>query len=120
VVLLVVIGAPILAGWAAAGRTDVAAAQNGQSAAAGLWTGGVAALVVTILTISTMLVFPGHVPLEWANPDPNVPHGTAFEIQMSVSDAAAKYLFVLLVGPLVGTVFGLLGVSLLPQRRPSN
>ena len=137
--VLIVIGAPVAAGWAAARRTvvpgpedvaaaqrtvpprpeNVAAARNSQSAAAGLWTGGAAALVITILTISTMLIFPDQVPLEWANPDPSVPHGTAFEIQMSVSDAAARYLVVLFVAPLFGAVFGLLGVALPHRRQPS-
>ena len=35
-----------------------------------------------------------------------MPHGTQFEIQMSVSDAAVRYLFALIVGPALGLVLG--------------
>src|SRR3954471_5813351 len=41
---------------------------------AGVVTGGTGALVLATLTIPTMLLFPARVPLEWANPDPDVPH----------------------------------------------
>ena len=58
---------------------------------AGLVAGGVGALVLVTLTIPTMVLFPAHVPLKWANPDPDVPHGTPFELEMSVGDAAVKY-----------------------------
>jgi len=37
------------------------------------------------------------VPLSWANPDPAAPHGTPFEIQMTVSDTAGRYLTVLVL-----------------------
>jgi hypothetical protein len=73
---------------------------------AGLCIGGVGALVLATLTIGTMLLAPQAVTLEWANPDPTVPHGTPFEIQMSVSDAAVRYLFALIVGPACGLVLG--------------
>jgi hypothetical protein len=73
---------------------------------AGLSMGGVAALVLAILTIGTMLLVPRSVTLEWANPDPYAPHGTPFEIQMSVGDAAIRYLFALLAGPPLGLILG--------------
>jgi hypothetical protein len=55
-----------------------------------------------------MRLFPGQVPLKWANPDPSVQHGTPYEIEMSVSDAAARYLPLLFLAPLVGPVLGAL------------
>jgi hypothetical protein len=75
-------------------------------AAGGLWAGATAALLLAVLTIATMLVFPGHVDLKWANPSPAVPHGTPFEVQMSVSDTAVKYLAALILLPLVGLLLG--------------
>jgi hypothetical protein len=76
---------------------------------AGLYVGGMAALLLNILTIGTMLLLPGHVDLKWANPDPNATHGTTFEVQMSVGDAAIKYEVGLLLGPLIGFVLGAIG-----------
>ena len=74
----------------------------------------IAALVATTLTLIMMRLFPGQVTLEWANPDPNVPHGTPYEIEMSVSDAAARYLPLLFLAPLVGPALG----ALLSRREP--
>ena len=96
--VLMAFGAPVLAGRLAAP----------QRLAAGLWSGIVAGLVTTNLTITTMLLMPRAVPLIWANPDPNAPHGTLFEIQMTVSDTAGQYLIVLLLAPLVGLIGGVL------------
>ena len=84
---------------------------------AGLCAGGAAALVLGILTITTMLLFPRQVDLEWANPDPTAPHGTAYEVQMSVGDAALKYQAGLLLGPLLGSALGAVGGSLADRRR---
>jgi hypothetical protein len=78
-------------------------------AIAGLCAGGAAALLLNILTVATMLLLPRHVDLKWANPDPNAPHGTAFEVRMSVGDAALKYEAGLLLGPLLGLVLGAAG-----------
>jgi hypothetical protein len=75
----------------------------------GLYAGAVAALLLNILTVTTMLLLPRQVDLKWANPDPAVPHGTAFEIQMSVSDAALPYQIGLVLGPLAGLVLGAIG-----------
>jgi hypothetical protein len=76
-------------------------------------------LVLSVLTIGTMLMFPGQVDLIWANPDPNVAHGTAFEVQMSVGDTAIKYQLGLFVLPLVGSVIGALSWTATTQRRPA-
>jgi hypothetical protein len=72
----------------------------------GVWAGGTAALLLAVLTIATMVFFPEHVDLKWANPSAAVPHGTPFEIQMSVSDTAVKYFAGLVLGPLVGLLLG--------------
>ncbi|MET8765040.1 hypothetical protein [Lentzea sp. NPDC004782] len=88
-----------------------------QGAIAGLCAGGTAALLLATLTIATMVLLPGQVDLEWANPDPSVPHGTLFELQMSVSDAAIRYQLGLLLGPLAGLAIGYLGSSF---RRPGR
>jgi hypothetical protein len=90
--LVVAFGTPILAGRLA----------GAQALRAGLWSGMVAALVITNLTVTTMLLMPRAVPLIWANPDPAAPHGTLFEIQMTVSDTAGQYLVVLVLAPLIG------------------
>jgi len=92
------VAVPVAAGWAM-WRLRV-------GPLGGLWAGGTAALALAVLTIATMLAFPEHVALEWANPSPLVPHGTPYEVQMSVGDAAIKYLAGLLFGPLVGLVLG--------------
>lgn len=73
---------------------------------AGLCAGATAAVLVTVLTVGTMLLFPGSVDLIWANPDPLAPHGTAYELQMTLSDTAGKYQLALLFGPLVGLALG--------------
>jgi hypothetical protein len=115
-------------GWLAAGYTIVlfavlpagfwAAGWWGGSLG-GLYAGGAAALVLSALTIGTMLMFPGQVDLIWANPDPNVAHGTAFEVRMSVGDTAIKYQLGLFVLPLVGIVIGALSWSAATQRTPA-
>jgi hypothetical protein len=92
------VAVPVAAGWAL-WRLRV-------GPLGGLWAGGTAALTLAVLTIATMLAFPGHVTLEWANPSPLVPHGTPYEVQMSVGDAALKYLVGLLFGPLAGLLLG--------------
>ena len=120
---LVPLGA-LLAAGVLAGRRNVDR-RLGDGTIAGLCAGGTAAILLNILTIGTMLLLPRQVDLEWANPDPNVAHGTADEIQMSVGDAAIKYEFGLLLGPLLGLVAGVIGgVALagadeapLPRRR---
>jgi hypothetical protein len=107
------LGAPVLAGCAAASRLDPAAFPvpeevdwRSDGAVAGLWAGISGALVVTTLTLVMMRLHPRRVPLRWANPDPNVPHGTPYEVQMSVSDGAEVYLALLILAPIVGAILG--------------
>jgi hypothetical protein len=75
----------------------------------GLCAGTTAALLLAVLTIGTMLLFPRLVDLKWANPSPFVPHGTTYELQMTLGDTAAKYYLILLAGPILGLVLGGLG-----------
>ncbi|MEV6240883.1 hypothetical protein [Lentzea sp. NPDC051838] len=91
-----------------------------QGAIAGLCAGGTAALLLAALTITTMVLFPGQVDLEWANPDPSAPHGTTFELQMSVGDAAIRYQLGLLLGPLAGAAAGFLGGAFTRPGRVSG
>lgn len=94
-----------------------------QGVVAGLCAGGTAALLLATLTIATMVLLPGQVDLEWANPDPSVPHGTLFELQMSVGDAALRYQIGLLLGPFAGLAAGFLGSSFTrpnPRRAPGR
>ncbi|MGW4208601.1 hypothetical protein ACWEIJ_11500 [Lentzea sp. NPDC004789] len=95
----------------------VLAGEQRQGAVAGLCAGGAAAVLLATLTIATMVLLPGQVDLEWANPDPSVPHGTLFELQMSVSDTAIRYQLGLLLGPAAGLAIGYLGSSF---RRPGR
>jgi hypothetical protein len=88
----------------------------GSGAVGGLCAGGTAALLLAILTIATMLLLPRQVDLEWGNPDPNVPHGTPGEVQMSVGDAAIKYQAGLVIGPLLGLVLGAVGGGIVVRR----
>ena len=111
-VVLVVLGTPMVAGGWAAARSRASTPSEDwlkQGILAGTVVGAVGALLITVLTIPTMLVFPDRVPLKWANPSPLVPHGTVFEIQMSLGDAAVGYLVWLLLGPLLGATLGLAG-----------
>ncbi|KJK43223.1 hypothetical protein UK23_34030 [Lentzea aerocolonigenes] len=91
-----------------------------QGVVAGLCAGGAAALVLATLTIATMVLLPGQVDLEWANPDPAAPHGTLFELQMSVGDAAVRYQLGLVLGPFAGLVCGFLGSSFTRPGRVSE
>jgi hypothetical protein len=91
-----------------------------QGCLAGLCAGGTAALLLSIITIATMLLLPRHVDLKWANPDPAVAHGTTFEVQMSVGDAALKYQLGLLLGPLIGLALGAVAGAGVAGRREAQ
>jgi hypothetical protein len=123
--LLATLGAPFLAGKLAGDRTpelvgpaEWSTARLSQGFRAGLCTGGVAALLVALLTIPTMVHFPHRVALKWANPSPNVPHGGTFEVQMSVGDGAQKYLVLLFLGPFLAAGLGAAGGETRRQPHP--
>ncbi|GAA0990852.1 hypothetical protein GCM10009555_077290 [Acrocarpospora macrocephala] len=115
---LVLAAGPLATRSTRGSATFTAAARRGTLA--GLCAGTAAALVVAILTITTMLMLPRQVDLIWANPSPNVPHGTLFEVQMSVSDTAAKYEAGLIAGPLLGLLIGAFGGTSRRGRRLSG
>jgi hypothetical protein len=118
VLLFAIPAGPFIAGVVAA-RHAGAAKDTGDSSdiaitqgiVAGTMAGAIAALLIAVLTIPTMVRFPHDVRLEWASPDPNVAHGTPFEVQMSVSDAAQRYEIFLVLGPLLGAAIGLGGAT---------
>ncbi|MEO6089909.1 MAG: hypothetical protein ABIQ18_43055 [Umezawaea sp.] len=105
--LVIVPPAALLAAGVLAGKR---AGRDRDGWLAGVCAGGVAALLLTVLTVTMMLLSPSQVDLKWADPDPNVPHGTDYELRMSVGDSAVHYEFGLLIGPLAGLVLGGLGV----------
>jgi hypothetical protein len=83
---------------------------------AGLLAGGAGALVIGASTITMLYLMPQRVPIEWANPDPHVPHGTPFEVQMSVGDSVGTHLLYLIVGPLIGVVLSSVGIAVSESR----
>jgi hypothetical protein len=115
-VLAVIPGVLVAAGYLAARRTGDPAGtgrtRRTQGATAGLLAGIVGALLLTVLTLPTMALFPDSVAVKWANPDPDAPHGTTYERQMSVGDSAGKYVLFLLLGPLVGAGMGIVGAAI--------
>ncbi len=93
---LVAAGAPLAAGVLARDREE--------GALAGLQAGGLGAVVFVALAIPTMLAFPDTIPLAWQGRE------------VIVSDAALHAEVFLLAGPLIGTLFGLIGGALCPGR----
>jgi hypothetical protein len=92
VLLFAIPAGPFIAGVVAARRAG-AAKDTGDSSdiaitqgiVAGTMAGAIGALLIAVLTIPTMVRFPHDVRLEWASPDPNIAHGTPFEVQMSAA-----------------------------------
>jgi hypothetical protein len=126
-VLTLAIGGPIVAGLLAArlASRHRSRAQGSRRPAgdpvrdallAGVTAAAVAALLITLLTIPTMLLFPHQVHLKWANPDPDAPHGTPFEVEMSVGDTAARYEGLLFIAPFAGFLFGCIGAAADPEH----
>jgi hypothetical protein len=120
---LAALGAPLLAGRLAGGRTTgpedpeaLSLARSGQGLRAGLCSGLVATLIIVLLTLPTMVHYPRDVALKWANPSPNVPHGGIFEVRMSVGDGSLKYMLLLILGPLTGAALGGAGGDLRRKR----
>ena len=91
-------------------------------AAVGFYAGATTAVLLATFTILTMLLLPRQVDLKWDNPNPNVPHGTTYEVQMSVGDAAIKYQIGLVVLPLLGLLLGAISGAVSPagKSRPAT
>ena len=151
--LLLALGATIAAGIVAARRTPVrgsrlrpADARARHGVAAGLCAGTVAALLVSLLGISTVALFPQEANrLTWTLPYrytvPNSPAllwqdrhapamqyrdaapATLYEFEVGVTDSAAGYLVVLVLFPVFGAGLGawggLYGAGQ-PRRRPGG
>jgi hypothetical protein len=137
------IGAPVVAGAAAArpaitgapvasvtgvqGAEDAGPADEevdgiGQGIVAGGLIGGAAALVMSMLASSTLMLWPNRVTdIRWSNPaNARLPHPTPDDFAMSVSDSFPKYLVYVVVGPLLGMVLGWIGAAVagrVGQRR---
>jgi hypothetical protein len=102
-------------------RTDLRARQG---CAAGLCTGAAAALIVTVLGISTIALMPNVASsLRWTLPSAHLPPGSASLFEVSFTEAAAGYLLVLIIFPLLGAGLGAWGglfVADNPGRRPGE
>jgi hypothetical protein len=113
-----VLAAGITAGVRAARRTSRRKSANArarQGGAAGLCAGVAAAMIVSLLGISTIALFPRDAKvLEWTLPGQHseaqaVGNGAVYDFEVSVSEAGAGYLLVLLFFPLLGAGLGAWG-----------
>jgi hypothetical protein len=110
-------GAVVVAGWAVARRTPLrsvlrpqAGAPARQAIAAGLWAGMAGALMVSVLGIGTIALVPHELGrLSWTLPTHQLPPGTVYAFESSVSSSAAGYLLVLVFFPLLGAGLGAWG-----------
>ncbi|HXW45096.1 MAG TPA: hypothetical protein VEL03_09930 [Streptosporangiaceae bacterium] len=113
-----VLAAGIAAGVRAARRTSRRKSANArarQGGAAGLCAGVAAAMIVSLLGISTIALVPRDAKmLEWTLPGQHqeataVDNGSVYNFEVSVSEAGAGYLLVLLFFPLLGAGLGAWG-----------
>ncbi len=91
-----------------------------QGVVAGLCAGGAAALLVSLLGISTIALAP-HVArgIQWTLPSHAGQAGPVYEFEVSVTEAAAGYLLVLVLFPLFGAGLGAWG-GLYGSDRPGR
>jgi hypothetical protein len=81
-----------------------------QGFAAGLCAGAAAALVVSVLGISTIALMPNAASsLQWTLPGGHMPPGSAYLFEVSFTEAAAGFLLVLIIFPLLGAGLGAWG-----------
>lgn len=104
---VVALGGPVMCGM-------VASAQGRQGVVAGLVTGVIAALLITVFSVTTMLLFPHRVTLK--DDSPGHASGSAYDVRMTVSDTAVEYLVLLVLAPGVGALGGACG-SAVGRRR---
>jgi len=89
------------------GRADVRARQG---CAAGLCAGAAAALLVSVLGMSTIALVPHAASgLQWTLPGGHLPSGSAYTFEVSFTEAAAGYLLVLIIFPVLGAGLGAWG-----------
>ena len=110
------LGVVVAAGVAAArrtsrnGRRPVADARPRQGVAAGLCAGAAAALVVSLVGLTTIALLPHQLPhLQWAFSGAHLAPGSVYEFEIGVTDTAAGHLLVLVVFPLLGAGLGAWG-----------
>jgi len=95
-------------------------AQARQGLAAGACAGVAAALIVSILGITTVAFVPHDASIfEWTLPVQHAQARSFYEFEVSFSEAAAGYLLVLLFFPLLGAGLGAWG-GLYGSERPGN
>ena len=120
-----VAGAAVVAGLKAARRTVRPSKRRPgggipalQGLAAGLCTGAAAAMVVSILGMSTIALVPQDARvLQWTLPGQHLQPGSFYAFEVSVSQAAVGFLLVLLIFPLLGAGLGAWGGMYGAQRR---
>ena len=130
-VVPLVAGAGVAAGLMAARRTSgrgsqlpLADTRARQGVAAGLCAGATAALLVSVLGISTIALLPQEAArLQWALPGRHTVPGSVYAFEVSLSNSAAGHLLVLILAPLLfaglGAWGGLYGAGR-PGRRPGG
>jgi hypothetical protein len=121
-----VLAAAVMAGVKAARRTGrrtrrtKAETLARQGLAAGACAGVAAALIVSILGMTTIAFVPHDASIfEWTLPVQHIQPGSFYAFEVSVSEAAAGYLLVLLFFPLLGAGLGAWG-GLYGSERPGN
>jgi hypothetical protein len=120
-----VVAAAVVAGVKAARRSARLARRRGrpniparQGLAAGACTGVAAAMVLSILGMSTIALVPQDARvLQWTLPGQHLQPGTVYAFEVSLSQAAAGFLLVLLIFPLLGAGLGAWGGLYAEQRR---
>jgi hypothetical protein len=81
-----------------------------QGCVAGLCAGAAAALLVAVLGISTIALMPHTASsLQWTLPGGHLPPGSAYSFEVSFTEAAAGYLLVLIIFPVLGAGLGAWG-----------
>ena len=116
-VVPLVLGAGVAAGVASARRTSgrgsqlpLADARARQGVAAGLCAGAAAALIASVLGVSTIALLPHEAArLQWALPAQHAQPGSIYKLEVSVSESAAGHLLVLVLFPLLGAGLGAWG-----------
>lgn len=89
------------------GRPNVPARQG---CAAGLCAGAAAALLLSVLGITTIALVPHAASsLQWTLPGAHVAPGSAYTFEVSFTEAAAGYLLVLIIFPVLGAGLGAWG-----------
>jgi hypothetical protein len=120
-----VVAAAVVAGVKAARRSARLSRRRGrpniparQGLAAGACTGVAAAMVLSILGMSTIALVPQDARvLQWTLPGQHVQPGSVYAFEVSLSQAAAGFLLVLLIFPLLGAGLGAWGGLYADQRR---